>query len=197
VYARKETARRGVELALAGLALLKERRPDIRVVLFGSHDRPKPAFDHVDLGVVPPERLAELYRRSTAGIAFSLTTHSLVAQEMMASGLPVVELAGDNVASALGESGEVVLQADPDPVSVANAIEALVDDPATARAIAQRARSFVEQRPWERSGEQLERALRSFLARPRDPAAGFSPEPLRVSATLGGRAYERRRRGQV
>jgi O-antigen biosynthesis protein len=197
VYARKETARRGVELALAGLALLKERRPDIRVVLFGSRDRPKPAFDHVDLGVVAPERLADLYRRSTVGIAFSLTTHSLVAQEMMASGLPVVELAGDNVASALGESGEVVLQADPDPVSVANAIEALVDDPAPARAMAKRARSFVEERPWERSGEQLERAVRSFLARPRDPAAGFSPEPSRVSATLGGRAYERRRRGQV
>jgi glycosyltransferase involved in cell wall biosynthesis len=193
VYARKETARRGVELALAGLAVLKDRRPDIRVALFGSHDRPEPAFDHVDLGVVPPERLADLYRRSTAGIAFSLTTHSLVAQEMMASGLPVVELAGDNVASALGPSGEVVLQADPDPVSVAAAIEALIDGSANPRAMARRARSFVEQRPWERSGDQLEGALRSFLANPRDPSAPFSPEAPRVGATLGGRAYDRTR----
>jgi glycosyltransferase involved in cell wall biosynthesis len=191
VYARKETARRGVELALSGLALLKERRPDIRVVLFGSHDRPEPAFDHVDLGVVPPERLADLYRRSTIGIAFSLTTHSLVAQEMMASGLPVVELAGDNVSSALGESGEVVLQADPNPVSVADAIEALVDRPATVRAMAQRARRFVEQRPWERSGEQLEGAVRWFLAHPRNPAAHFSSESSRVAETLGGRRYDR------
>jgi glycosyltransferase involved in cell wall biosynthesis len=140
---------------------------------------------------VAPERLADLYRRSTVGIVFSLTTHSLVAQEMMASGLPVVELAGDNVSSALGASGEVVVQADPDPVSVADAIEALIDDPDTARAMARRARSFVEHRPWERSGEQLEHALRSFLARPRDPADGFSPEPPRVAATLGGRTYER------
>jgi glycosyltransferase involved in cell wall biosynthesis len=191
VYARKETARRAVELALAGLALLTERRPEVRAVLFGSHDRPAPAFDHTDLGVVPPERLASLYRSSTVGIAFSLTTHSLVAQEMMASGLPVVELAGDNVSTALGESGEVVLQADPDPVSVAEAIEALIDDPAAAGAMAARAREFVEQRPWERSGEQLENALRSYLANPRDPAAAFSPEAPRVADTLGGRRYDR------
>jgi glycosyltransferase involved in cell wall biosynthesis len=193
VYARKETARRGVELALSALALLKERRPDVRVALFGSHKRPKPAFEHTDFGVVSPERLAELYRAATVGVVFSLTTHSLVAQEMMASGLPVVELAGDNVSSALGDSGDVVDQAEPDPVSVAAAIEALIDQPERARAMAGRARAFVEARDWDRAGDQLEGALRSFLARPRDPAAGFSARGVRVASTLGGRAYDRKR----
>ena len=37
--------------------------------------------------------------RRASGVVFSLTTHSLVAHEMMASGLPVVELEGDNVGS--------------------------------------------------------------------------------------------------
>jgi O-antigen biosynthesis protein len=192
VYARQETARRGVELALAALALLKERRPEVRVVLFGSHSPAEAGFDHVDLGVVPPGRLAELYRTSTVGVVFSLTTHSLVAQEMMASGLPVVELAGDNVASALGASGEVVEQAEPDPVSVAAAIEALIDQPERARAMASRARGFVEERDWDHAGDQLEGALRSYLARPRDPAASFSARGTRVAATLGGREYDRR-----
>ena len=67
VYARQETARRGVELALAALALLKERRPEVRVVLFGSYSPAEAGFDHVDLGVAAPARLAELYRRSTVG----------------------------------------------------------------------------------------------------------------------------------
>ena len=191
VYARQETARRGVELALASLALLKERRPEVQVVLFGSYSPAETGIDHVDLGVVGPERLAELYRRSTVGVVFSLTTHSLVAHEMMASGLPVVELAGDNVSSALGESGEVVEQAEPDPVSVAAAIEALIDQPGRGRAMARRAREFVEARDWNRAGDQLEGALRSFLERPRDPAASFSARGTRVSATLGGRVYER------
>jgi glycosyltransferase involved in cell wall biosynthesis len=191
VYARQETARRGVELALASLALLKERRPEVRVVLFGSHSPAQAGFEHVDLGVVPPARLAELYRRSTVGVVFSLTTHSLVAHEMMASGLPVVELAGDNVSSALGESGEVVEQAEPDPVSVAAAIEALIDQPERARAMARRAREFVEVRDWDRAGDQLEGALRSFLERPRDPVASFSARGTRVAATLGGRTHDR------
>jgi glycosyltransferase involved in cell wall biosynthesis len=170
VYARQETARRGVELALAALALLEERRPEVRVVLFGSYSPAAAGFDHVDLGVAPPAELAQLYRKSTVGLVFSLTTHSLVAHEMMASGLPVVELAGDNVSSALGKSGEVVEQAEPDPVSVAAAIEALIDQPERARAMARRAREFVEARDWDRAGDQLEGALRSFLERPRDPA---------------------------
>lgn len=185
VYARQETARRGVELALAALALLKERRPEVRVVVFGSHSPVEAAFDCEDLGVASPARLAQLYRRSTVGVVFSLTTHSLVAHEMMASGLPVVELAGDNVSSALGEPGEVVEQAEPDPVSVAAAIEALIDQPERGRAIARRARAFVEERDWNRAGGQLDGALRSFLERPRDPAASFSARGPRVAATLG------------
>jgi O-antigen biosynthesis protein len=192
VYARQETARRGVELALAALALLKERRPEVRVVVFGSHGPVGAGFDHVDLGVAAPARLAALYRASTVGVVFSLTTHSLVAQEMMASGLPVVELAGDNVASALGGPGEVVEQAEPDPVSVAAAIEALIDQPERAAAMARRAREFVEARDWDRAGDQLEGALRSYLARPRDPAAAFSAGATRVAATLGGQPYDRR-----
>ena len=191
VYARQETARRGVELALASLALLKERRPEVRVVVFGSHSPAEAGFDHTDLGVVQPPRLAKLYRVSTVGVVFSLTTHSLVAQEMMASGLPVVELAGDNVSSALGGPGELVEQAEPDPVSVAAAIEALIDQPERGRAMARRARAFVESRDWERAGGQLEGALRGFLERPRDPAAGFSARGVGVAATLGGRPYER------
>jgi glycosyltransferase involved in cell wall biosynthesis len=191
VYARQETARRGVELALAALAMVKRRRPDVRVVLFGSNTEVKVPFDSEDLGVVSPRELAELYRHATVGVVFSLTTHSLVAHEMMAAGLPVVELAGDNVASALGPSGEVVVQADPDPVSVAAEIEALIDDRERGAAMARRARAFVEERDWDRAGAQLERALRSFLARPRDPHHGFDPSPPRVAATLGGRPYDR------
>ena len=108
VYARRETERRAVDLAMAGLAVLAERRPTIRPVLFGSRQQTKLPFAAEDLGVVPPRRLAELYRSAQVGIVFSLTTHSLVAHEMMASGLPTVELEGDNVGSALGAAGELV-----------------------------------------------------------------------------------------
>ncbi len=171
VYARIETARRAAELALAAVLDLRARRTELRVVTFGSNVRLPEPFPAADLGVVAPGVLASLYQRATVGLCFSLTTHSLVAQEMMASGLPVVELAGENVSSALGPSGELVVQSESDPASVAAAIERLLDAPEERRAMAGRARAFVETRTWERAGDQVEGALRGFLRAPRRSAA--------------------------
>jgi len=170
VYGRRETPRRAVELAIAGIANLFERRPGLRVTLFGSNVRGSAPFPCDDLGVRPPRELAALYRRASAGVVFSLTTHSLVAQEMMASGLPVVELEGDNVSSALGESGERAMLAEPTPDSIADALERVLDDREAAAAMARRARAFVEERTWERAGDQVEGALREYLANPRERA---------------------------
>jgi glycosyltransferase involved in cell wall biosynthesis len=178
VYARRETDRRAVDLALAGLATLFERRPGVRVVIFGSHSRATVPFPCEDLGVAPPRELAALYRRASAGVVFSLTTHSLVAQEMMASGLPLVELEGDNVSSALGPSGELALLAKPRPDAIADALEQLLDQREEAAAMARRAHAFVEDRTWERAGNQLEAALREFIATPRLQAtAGGVSQP--------------------
>ena len=170
VYARRETARRAVDLAMAGLAVLARRRPTVRPVLFGSRQRTELPFAAEDLGVVAPARLAALYRSAQAGIVFSLTTHSLVAHEMMASGLPVVELEGDNVGSALGASGDLVELAQRAPEAIADALERLLDDRAHASAMAARARRFVEERTWDRAGDQVEDALRAFLSAPRSRA---------------------------
>jgi glycosyltransferase involved in cell wall biosynthesis/SAM-dependent methyltransferase len=171
VYARGETHRRGVELAFAGLSTLFERRPDLRIVLYGSNLPLTVPFPAENIGVVPPPELAALYRRASAGLVFSLTNLSLVTQEMMASGLPVVELNGENVSSLLGESGQLVMLAAPDPDSIADAIETVLDDPARAGEMARRADDFVESRTWKRAGEQLEEELYGFLDDPPQGAA--------------------------
>jgi glycosyltransferase involved in cell wall biosynthesis len=133
-------------------------------VLFGSLTGIGTPFPCQDLGIQPPQELAALYRRASAGVVFSLTTHSLVAQEMMASGLPVVELEGLNVQSALGPSGEHVEQAARTPDAIADALERILDDRERAAVMARRARAFVEQRTWPRAGDQLEAALREIAA---------------------------------
>jgi glycosyltransferase involved in cell wall biosynthesis len=171
VYARRETSRRAVELALAGIGTLFERRPGVRVVLFGSNFGVSTPFPCEDLGVQPPRELAALYRRASAGVVFSLTTHSLVAHEMMASGLPLVELEGDNVQSALGPSGEHVELAERTPDSIADALDRILDDRERASAMARRARRFVEERTWSRAGDQLEHALQEAMAASADAVA--------------------------
>jgi glycosyltransferase involved in cell wall biosynthesis len=167
VYGRGETSRRGVELAIAGLATLFERRLDHRVVLFGSHFPPKVPFPCDNVGVVSPERLSALYRRASIGVVFSLTNLSLVDQEMMAAGLPVIELDVENVSASLGRSGQLALLAKPTPEGVADAIEQLLDDPDEAAAMATRARAFVEGHTWKHAAEQVEDALYHYLAKPR------------------------------
>src|SRR3954454_17885335 len=166
VYGRRGTERRAVELAIASLTTLMEERPGVRIVLYGSNQPQTVPVPMEDLGVQPPARLGELYRRASAGVVFSLTTHSLVAQEMMASGLPLVELDGENVTSELGQSGERALLVPPRPDAIAGALHQILDDPAGAGEMARRARAWVETRTWERAGDQVEAALRDFLSRP-------------------------------
>ena len=175
VYGRGETSRRAVELAIAGLATLFERRLDQRVVLFGSNFPPTVPFPCENVGVVPPDELAALYRRASIGLVFSMTNLSLVDQEMMAAGLPVVELDVENVSASLGRSGELALLAKPTPEGVADAIERLLDDPDEAAAMAARAHAFVEGHTWKHAAEQVEAALYEYLAKPRD----FVTESLR------------------
>ena len=87
----------------------------------------------------------------------------------MASGLPLVELNGPNVTSELGEPGERAQLVEPRPDAVADAVERVLDDREMAAATARRARAFVEQRTWDRAGDQVEEGIFDFLSRPREP----------------------------
>jgi O-antigen biosynthesis protein len=191
VYGRGETSRRAVELVIAGLATLFERRLDHRVVLFGSNFPPNVPFPCENVGVVPPKKLAALYRRASIGLVFSMTNLSLVDQEMMAAGLPVVELNRENVSASLGRSGDLTLLAKPTPEGVADALERLLDHREEAAEMAARAKAFVEGHTWRHAAEQVEAALYDYLARPREFSIGsLRGEQNRVTELLYGRLAE-------
>jgi glycosyltransferase involved in cell wall biosynthesis len=92
-------------------------------------------------------------------VVFSLTTHSLVAHEMMASGLPTVELEGENVGSALGPPGELVEQVARRPDAIADAIERLVSDAAERERLRRAGRANAARFTWE---EAAKRTLRTY-----------------------------------
>ena len=93
-YARDHTPRRAVALGLLALQLLLERRPEpagrARSARTAGSGRPSPSSSSA--WRAGPSR--RLYNEATVGLCLSLTNHSLIAQEMLACGLPVVELAG-------------------------------------------------------------------------------------------------------
>jgi len=161
-YARHWTERRAVPLGVAALAELHRRRPDVRIVLFGQDERLRLPFDHEHRGIVAPEELARLYREATVGICLSLTNYSLIPQEMLACGLPCVELAGGSTEAELGSDGGVEL-AEPDPVRIADAVERLLGDRDLWERRSSRGLEQVEGASWDEAGRQVENHLREAL----------------------------------
>ncbi len=160
-YARYSTARRAVPVGLMALAELKRRRPDVRVVLFGTSEviHASFAYEHVD--VLNTEQLSWLYSEATVGLCLSLTNFSLMPKEMLACGLPCVELAGVSAESIFGSDGPLEL-APLDSNRIADAIERLLERP-RAWEPARAGIEFVASHTWERATDEVEAGLRHAL----------------------------------
>ncbi|CAB4876279.1 unannotated protein [freshwater metagenome] len=160
-YGRKATPRRAVPLGLLALAALHHRRPQTRIVLFG--DTPvKTSFPYDHVGVASQEELAWLYGQASAGLVLSMTNYSLVPQEMMACGLPVVDLAGFSAETVFGEDGPIELAAF-EADALADALERLLDDEALWQRRSQAGVDFVRDHTWEAAARQVEDGLRQAL----------------------------------
>lgn len=161
-YARAHTPRRGVEVATEALAELKRHRPDIRVVFFGHDGRVLSPIPYEHIGIVTREELAWAYSEATVGLVLSMTNFSLIPKEMMACGLPCVELAGVSAESIFGEDGPIEL-ADLEPDSLADAMERLLTDPELWQRRSQQGIEFVASHTWDVAAEQVERGFREAL----------------------------------
>jgi O-antigen biosynthesis protein len=161
-YARMTTPRRAVTLAMLGLAELKRRRPDTRIALFGSSKPVGAPFDYEDAGVASHEQLAWLFSEATAGLCLSMTNYSLVPREMLACGLPCVELDRPSTHSIFGTDGPVTLAAF-DPDAIADALERLLADEAEWERRSEAGLELVRGQTWDVSAEQVERELRNAL----------------------------------
>jgi O-antigen biosynthesis protein len=171
LYARRSTPRRAVPLALLALAELHRRRNDLRIVLFGEEYPMRTSFPYRHAGILPEPELARLYSEATVGVSLSLTNYSRVSQEMIACGLPCVELDTPGVRAALGGDDALTL-ARFDPLALADAIELLLDDPDLRVRRSEAGQRLVAERTWERAGERFERCLREAAADAADVPLG-------------------------
>jgi O-antigen biosynthesis protein len=162
-YARPATPRRATELGMLAVEELVQRRPDTRVILFGDSKPPPAPFDYEFAGVLEPAALARLYGRATVGLVLSLTNYSLIPKEMMACGLPVVDVRGASAESVFGSQPDVIELADADPLALTAALEALLDDQPRRARMAAAGRSFVDGMTWTAAADQIEHALRGWM----------------------------------
>jgi glycosyltransferase involved in cell wall biosynthesis len=167
-YARAVTPRRAVPLGLLALAELHRRRPAIEIALFGEARPVAAPFPHGALGVLEPEALARAYSEATVGLVLSLTNPSLVPQEMLACGLPCVDVTSESMLATYGADGPATLAA-PEPIALCEAIEALLDDPAgRARRTADGLR-WAAARTWPAAAAQVDAGLRAAVREAAQP----------------------------
>ena len=149
---------------IAALRELYERRPNTRFVLFGDRNPVETAFPYEHLGVRSPLELSWLYSQATVGLCLSMTNFSLMPKEMLACGLPCVELAGVSAESIFGADGPIEL-AELDPVALASALERLLDDRELRERRSREGIEFVAGHTWEHATDQVEAGLRHALRR--------------------------------
>jgi O-antigen biosynthesis protein len=161
-YARHATARRAVPIGLMGLSELYRRMPHLRIVLFGSEILLHAAFPYEYYGVLNRAQLSRLYSEATAGLCLSMTNFSLMPKEMLACGLPCVELAGVSAESIFGASGPLEL-VPLEPAAIADALERLLTDRDYWQRRSREGLELVASHTWEQATLEVEAGLRHAL----------------------------------
>jgi len=147
---------------LLALTELHRKRPDLRIVLFGSPDIMYAAFPYESMGLLSPTQLSWLYSEATVGLCLSLTNFSLMPKEMLACGLPCVELAGVSAESIFGSDGPLEL-APLEPRAIAEALARLLDDREGRERRSREGVEFVASHTWEHATDEVEAGLRHAL----------------------------------
>jgi glycosyltransferase involved in cell wall biosynthesis len=146
-----------VPLGMLALAELRRRRPATEIALFGDATPLTAPFAFTNLGILDPPDVARAYAEATVGLVLSLTNHSLAAQEMLACGLPVVELRTPSTEAAF--AGSPIVLADASVLALADALERLLDDPAERGERAEAGLRWAGSRTWERATTAFEAGL--------------------------------------
>lgn len=158
-YARPATPRRGYELGIEALRLVKERLPEVEVAFYGTRDpQPRPNFPFVDRGLVSAEELAALFSSCDVGVVLSFSNPSFVPLELMACGCAVVEIASERL-EGIATHGYDAWLAEPTAPAIADGVIRLLEDDALRERLIANGRAHTRGMDWSNSARQIESIL--------------------------------------
>ena len=156
-----EKPRRCDYIGLKALKIVKALRPETKIYLYGSSAEATFDFECENLHIIPIQKCNELYNKCKVGLCMSASNPSRIPFEMMAAGLPVVELYKENNIYDLPDEG--VLLAEPTPEAIASAIVHLLDNPEECKKMSSFGKQFMKDYPLERGFEQFIKAVKDML----------------------------------
>jgi glycosyltransferase involved in cell wall biosynthesis len=168
-----EKPRRCDCIGLKALKMVKAMRPDVKIYLFGSNVQGIIDPDFINLNIIPIEKCNELYNTCKVGLCMSASNPSRIPFEMMAAGLPVVELYGENNIYDLPDEG--VLLAEPSPEALAGAIVHLLDNETEWNQMSEFGKKFMREYPLEKGYNQFLRIVKDMLETDYNDASEIKP----------------------
>lgn len=156
-----EKPRRGTTIALEALKVVKEKRPDVKIYLYGSDVQVNIPFEAEELHIINVQKCNELYNTCKLGLCLSASNPSRIPFEMMAAGLPVVELYRENNLYDLPDEG--VMLAESSSAGIADAILKLLDDEAQLEKMSAFGPSYMKDYPLEKGFEQFVEAVDKLI----------------------------------
>ena len=162
-YIRRSTPRRLYELGLLALRALFDMGDNFEIITFGEKDLPDLGIPvkvrHA--GILEANGLAHLYRQCTIGLVLSGTNYSLVPNEMMACGLPVVDIDAEH--TRLSYQPETAVLAEATPVGLASALSRLLNDATFRERTAHAGLVATEHLQWDASNRLIEAFIQESL----------------------------------
>jgi len=146
---------------MLALQQLNELLPDITVHFAGwPMERYRIPFRHVDHGILPLEKLPELYSQCDAALVFSFSNVSLLPLEIMACGCPVVCNSGPNVEWLINKDNAFLVE--PTVDVTANGLASVLTKHALAYKLIAAGLATTSQKHWDTEGELLAHILKKF-----------------------------------
>ncbi|MDO4526540.1 MAG: glycosyltransferase [Candidatus Saccharibacteria bacterium] len=152
-----EKPRRMVDTGLKALQILQHDCPDVKIYLYGSQKMIPHNIRAEHLGMITPEECNGLYNKCKVGLCLSATNPSRVPFEMMAAGLPVVEMYGENTIYDFPDEG--CLLAERNPESIARAIKELLNDDAKWQSLHDGGYNYMKDYPIERGFREFKEII--------------------------------------
>ncbi len=126
-----EKPRRCARIGIEALGIVKHFHPDCEIAFYGNDTPARLWYPVVNLGILPPHGLNDLYNSCVVGLCISSSNPSRIPFEMMGCGLPVVDVYRSNNLHDYSDKDGVLL-AHQTPESLAKAMMAILEDPALA-----------------------------------------------------------------
>lgn len=156
--------RRCSRLGIEALGIVKHYAPQTKIYLYGSRpsDSDQVWFDHTHLGLLDLQSCNRLYNKCSVGLCISSSNPSRIPFEMMAAGLPVVEVWRDN--NLYDMPPEAVCLAGQTPEDIAEGLLVLLNDRSRRTRMSKAGVEFMSTRPIESETEQFKRIVEGILA---------------------------------